>query len=194
MYSLVNFVNPGVWKSVKDFSKSACQIVRSFDSSMSNLNDKKKKKVSEAGENALSAVRSILNTFLLQRTSKVVMKYLPQKNEYIIFCKLTQLQEQLYIKFFTSKAAKQAKDNATASEGLSAIGFLAVAVLNKLCNHPALIYESCAQIEKIKINKSKWKLISAASKDKGKKKKKKKKKYLIQMIHMMQMAIENVQN
>eukprot|EP01084_Bolivina_argentea_P090300 162756_1 len=139
---------------------------------------KKKKKVSKAGDKALTAVRSILNTFLLQRTSKVVMKYLPQKNEYIIFCKLTTIQEKIYEKFLTSKAAKQAKDNASAGGGLSAIGFLAVAVLNKLCNHPALIYEACAQIEKIKINKAKWKLISAASKGTKKKKKKKNKKII----------------
>eukprot|EP01084_Bolivina_argentea_P025874 48121_1 len=75
MYSLVHFVNPGVWNSVKEFSTSACQIVRSFDSS---IDEKKKKKVNKAGDKALTAVRSILNTFLLQRTSKFVMKYLPQ--------------------------------------------------------------------------------------------------------------------
>eukprot|EP00483_Globobulimina_turgida_P004109 UN04117 len=159
MYSLVNFVNPGVWSSVKDFSSDACRIVRSFDSSAS-------KKVNKKGEEALNSVRSILNKFLLQRTSKVVMKYLPKKSEYVVFCKLSSFQQQLHETFLKSKIAKQAKDAASCGSGLSAIGFLAVAVLSKICNHPALIYEACAKIEKIKINRSKWRLISSASKGK----------------------------
>eukprot|EP01084_Bolivina_argentea_P131750 232522_1 len=169
MYSLVNFVNPGVWQSVKDFSSSACRIVRSFDSSAS-------KNVNQKGEEALSSVRSILNKFLLQRTSKVVMKYLPKKSEYVVFCKLSPFQELLYETFLKSKVARQAKAAASSGSGLSAIGFLAVAVLSKICNHPSLIYEACADIEGIRLDRSKWKLVSSASKNKGKRKGKKRKK------------------
>ena len=173
MYSLVNFVNPGVWSNVQEFSKDACKIVRSFDSTA-------KEKAKGAGTESLSAVRQILNKFLLQRTSKVVMKYLPKKSEYVVFCKLSPLQEKVYETFLNSKKVKATRNAVGDSGGLSADGFLACGILGKICNHPALIYEACAKVENKWSNghKSKWKLVSAASKaakvKKGRKKKGKK--------------------
>jgi len=163
MYSLANFVNPGVWSSVRAFRNDACRIVRSFDAT---ANDKKK----SAGSSALSAVRGVLDKFLLGRTSKVVMAYLPKKSEYVVFCKLSKFQERLYEKFLNSKLAKEAKKSAGNGEGenggggLSAMGFLACGILGKICNHPALIYEACADIEKRKLDRRKWTLVSSASK------------------------------
>merc|ERR1712129_69721 len=57
----------------------------------------------------------------------------------------------------------------------SPMGFLACGLLGKICNNPALIYEACAEIEGKKFNKRNWKLVSSASKNKGRKKKKSKK-------------------
>lgn len=102
----------------------------------------------------------------------MVMRYLPKKSEYVVFCKLSPFQELIYETFLKSKEVREAKRNAGNSEGegssgLSAMGFLACGVLGKICNHPALIYEACAQIEGKRLDKRKWKLVSAASKGGG---------------------------
>ncbi|ETO16802.1 DNA repair and recombination protein RAD54, partial [Reticulomyxa filosa] len=102
MYSLVSFVNPGVWEDIDDFRSSARQIQRSMNATVSDkvsfcvYTYTEKMKLKERGAEATDEVREILNKFLLQRTNEVMRKYLPQKDEFVVFCKLNEFQQTLY--------------------------------------------------------------------------------------------------
>ncbi|ETO26541.1 SNF2 family domain-containing protein [Reticulomyxa filosa] len=152
IYSLVSFVNPKVWESYQEFREFARSIERSMDFSVSEktqyfkaewLECVKFNQLRSKGEEATDEIRKVLNQFLLQRTNEVMRKYLPKKSEYVVFCRLNALQEQLY----------EAMENASeeGNGGLNALGFLACGILCKLCNHPTLIYEAAAEIAGVSV-------------------------------------------
>lgn len=63
----------------------------------------------------------------------------------MVCCKLTELQEQLYNHFLTSKATRKLVSGQKSAGVLSAI-----TNLKKLCNHPKLIYDGMHHVDKEK--------------------------------------------
>lgn len=63
----------------------------------------------------------------------------------VVCCKLTELQEQLYNHFLTSKATRKLVSGQKSAGVLSAI-----TNLKKLCNHPKLIYDGMHHVDKEK--------------------------------------------
>ncbi|EPQ64517.1 hypothetical protein BGT96224_1383B [Blumeria graminis f. sp. tritici 96224] len=70
--------------------------------------------------------------FILRRTAEILSKYLPPKNEYVLFCKPTQAQIQAYEHIL----ALPSFGNVLASSEAS---FQLITFLKKVCNAPSLL-------------------------------------------------------
>eukprot|EP00002_Diphylleia_rotans_P029425 TRINITY_DN5995_c0_g1_i3.p1 TRINITY_DN5995_c0_g1~~TRINITY_DN5995_c0_g1_i3.p1 ORF type:complete len:786 (+),score=126.90 TRINITY_DN5995_c0_g1_i3:409-2766(+) len=129
-YSMVNFCNQGILGSSSDFhNKYEVPILQARDM---NSTEEKKKLAAER----LDELFQIMNVFLLRRTAaSILTKHLPPKVEQIIFCKVTDLQKQLYDAVLSSKSAKRA------IQGERSQALPTILTLRRLCNHPKLIYQ-----------------------------------------------------
>ncbi|CAI4225239.1 unnamed protein product [Auanema sp. JU1783] len=134
-YSLVNFVNPGLLGSAQEFKKRfENPILRGRDGSATDVQQK-------LGEEKTKEMVSLVEKCIIRRTSALLTKYLPLKYEFIICCKNTELQDQLYNKLIEIEKRLRSKENKERDSegGASALSF--ITHLKKLCNHPYLIYE-----------------------------------------------------
>ncbi|KAF8212139.1 DNA repair protein, SNF2 family [Mycena galopus ATCC 62051] len=126
-FSLLNFANPNFLGTKNDFRKNFENlIIRGRDSEASN-------EIKAESEKKLKELGSLVTKFIIRRTNDLLSKYLPVKYEQVVFCKISDLQLQLYRLFIKSpeiQALLRGKD----SQPLKAIN-----LLKKLCNHPELL-------------------------------------------------------
>ncbi|KAJ1361154.1 Class II histone deacetylase complex subunits 2 and 3 [Parelaphostrongylus tenuis] len=133
-YSLVNFVNPGLFGSAGEFRKRfENPILRGRDGNATEDEQKK-------GEETTKEMVALVERCIIRRTSTLLTNYLPVKYEHIICCRNTDLQNSIYNKIIEcegiNRAMEREKENGTSASALSFI-----TRLKKLCNHPSLIYE-----------------------------------------------------
>ena len=100
-----------------------------------------KKVVSElSNENGLEKLKQYIAPFILRRKKQDVLIELPDKQEQVVLCQMTEQQEKYYITVLNSVTADL---NTTADKrGFSDSPFKILAALTRLrqiCNHPALI-------------------------------------------------------
>ncbi|XP_055605954.1 DNA repair and recombination protein RAD54B-like [Uranotaenia lowii] len=123
-HSLVNFVNPGVLGSYAEFkNKYENPIVQSQQPNVLP-------QYQELGKQRLIELNNITSTFVLRRTQEVINKYLPPKQELVVFVHPSDLQKQLLsvaLEFYE-------KNGPTAISPLQLI-----TILKKICNHPSLV-------------------------------------------------------
>lgn len=84
-----------------------------------------------------SQLTEITRTFILRRGGEVNAKYLPPKQEIVVFVKPSEIQRQLYNDVTQSNAAKDCLRGGAASNILSFI-----TILKKLVNSPSLVSNS----------------------------------------------------
>ena len=88
----------------------------------------------------------LVNKCIIRRTQALLTKYLPVKVEQVICCKLTPLQTALYKLF--CKACNldsiEESDGDTGKGKIIGTTLSAITQMKKLCNHPELIYDKCA--------------------------------------------------
>ncbi|KAK7020538.1 DNA repair protein rhp54 [Favolaschia claudopus] len=126
-FSLLNFANPNYLGSKNDFRKNfENHIIRGRDSDASDA-------IKAESEKKLKELGGLVTKFIIRRTNDLLSKYLPVKYEQVVFCKLSDLQLQLY-RFFIKSPEIQALLRGKDSQPLKAIN-----VLKKLCNHPELL-------------------------------------------------------
>ncbi|TPX30315.1 hypothetical protein SmJEL517_g06097 [Synchytrium microbalum] len=126
-FALLSFAIPEVLGTQAQFRKMfEIPILRGRDADASD----KDKQISNE---KLTELLTIANKFIIRRTADLLTKYLPVKYEHVVFCKLTDLQTQLYTEYAKSKAVKSLLAG-NGNQPLKAITFL-----KKLCNHPALV-------------------------------------------------------
>lgn len=83
----------------------------------------------ELGEERAKELTDISSSFILRRTQDVINKYLPKKQEFVIFCKQSDLQQCLLEKVLDLYEEKCDPTNP----------LQIITNLKKICNHPALI-------------------------------------------------------
>lgn len=89
-YTLVNFVNPEILGSSTEYKRyyedpiTASQCPHASDEVQSLGNDRAKE------------LRDATSPFILRRTQEIISKYLPNKHEVVVFCKLSEKQKSLY--------------------------------------------------------------------------------------------------
>ncbi len=138
---MADFVNPGILGSLAAFRSA-------FDSPISRSRDPncsgREKMLGEARSKELTRLTS---SFVLRRTADLLRKFLPEKNELVVFCPLTTLQKTIYKAILRSKAVS----NLVANSGTSSMGGIALSCLTKLkkvSNHPSLVFSDSKDGEK----------------------------------------------
>eukprot|EP01124_Arcella_intermedia_P003152 TRINITY_DN11712_c0_g2_i1.p1 TRINITY_DN11712_c0_g2~~TRINITY_DN11712_c0_g2_i1.p1 ORF type:complete len:902 (-),score=298.63 TRINITY_DN11712_c0_g2_i1:2366-4678(-) len=150
-YNLVNFCNPDILGSPDEFRKD---FIRPIEKSKDHSSSPKEKK---EGAEKSKELFGIVQQFILRRTTEVLEKFLPPKNEEILFCLPTKLQALLYTQFL----------NLNELESISGIMALTgIMMLKKICNHPSLIYPLPSEVsekdddeDQMDISKYKTKLL-----------------------------------
>ncbi|KAL1957692.1 hypothetical protein VTO42DRAFT_5669 [Malbranchea cinnamomea] len=133
LWSLLNFVLPNIFKSVKSFDEW-------FNTPFANTGGQDRMELTE--EEQLLVIRrlhKVLRPFLLRRLKKDVEKDLPDKQERVIKCRFSALQAKLYKQLVTHNkmVVSDGKGGRTGMRGLSNM----LMQLRKLCNHP-FVFES----------------------------------------------------
>lgn len=128
LWSLLNFVLPTIFKSVKSFDEW-------FNTPFANTGGQDKMELTE--EEQILVIRrlhKVLRPFLLRRLKKDVEKDLPDKTEKVIKCKFSALQARVYKQMVTYNklVVADGKGGKTGARGLSNM----IMQLRKLCNHP----------------------------------------------------------
>ncbi|KAH8595647.1 SNF2 family N-terminal domain-containing protein [Bisporella sp. PMI_857] len=125
-FVMVDFINPGMLGTYNSFKKEfETPILKSRQPGASKSDIEK----GSASEQELS---SITKQFILRRTSEILSKYLPPKTEYILFCKPTQAQAQVYQHVLGSPTFDRVVGSTEASLQL-------ITILKKVCNSPSLL-------------------------------------------------------
>ncbi|KAJ9580257.1 hypothetical protein L9F63_004070 [Diploptera punctata] len=127
-YALVNFVNPGILGSVTEFKKYYEEPI--LASRQPSADDD----TCELGEQRARELNHCSSWFILRRTQEVIDKYLPTKQEIVVFCISTPLQQRMY------EAAVDYWESRGSEFGPEGVAHLAViTALKKICNHPSLL-------------------------------------------------------
>lgn len=100
------------------------------------------------------ALKVIITPYMLRRTKAEVQNHikLPEKNEQVLFCALSQEQKDLYMGYLTGNTVRSIldKDNKY-GDPLRARILVALCTLRKICNHPDLYlyeaHEDCDDID-----------------------------------------------
>ncbi|OUM63388.1 hypothetical protein PIROE2DRAFT_10109, partial [Piromyces sp. E2] len=135
-YSMVDFVNPGILGSLQSFRKIfEIPIVESRQPRCS-------KAAKLLGEERSNELTRITGMFILRRTADINSKYLPPKEETIIFCRPTNLQVKMYTKILDSPIIRKCLScYGGGGEGRDSTSHLqCIIALKKLCNTPLLVY------------------------------------------------------
>jgi ATP-dependent helicase STH1/SNF2 len=128
LWALLNFVLPGIFKSVKSFDEW-------FNTPFANTGGQDRMELTEEEQLlVIKRLHKVLRPFLLRRLKKDVEKDLPEKQERVIKCRFSALQAKLYKQLVTHNkmVVSDGKGGKTGMRGLSNM----LMQLRKLCNHP----------------------------------------------------------
>ncbi|TAQ89042.1 hypothetical protein B7494_g2636 [Chlorociboria aeruginascens] len=125
-FVMVDFVNPGLLGTPNTFKKEfEIPILKSRQPGASRDDIEK-------GTARGEELSSLTKQFILRRTTEVISKYLPPKTEYIIFCRPTQAQAQVYQHVLQSPVFNSVLGSPEASLQL-------ITLLKKVCNALSLL-------------------------------------------------------
>jgi hypothetical protein len=117
LWSLFDFLNPGLLGGAKAFASFAKQLAK-------------------REENAYGPLRTLVKPYILRRlkTDKSVIADLPDKTEVNAFCTLSKRQAALY-----QQAVRELADQLTAADGIKRKGIVLASLmrLKQICNHPS---------------------------------------------------------
>ncbi|KAL1678736.1 SNF2 family N-terminal domain-containing protein [Schizophyllum commune] len=134
LWSLLNFVLPKVFNSVKSFDEW-------FNTPFANAGTGDKIELNE--EEALLIIRrlhKVLRPFLLRRLKKDVESELPDKQEKVIKVRMSALQSQLYKQMKKYKMIANGKGKGQSTGGVKGLSN-ELMQLRKICQHPFLFDE-----------------------------------------------------
>ncbi|KAF9407778.1 helicase, partial [Podila epigama] len=125
-YSMIDFVNPGLFESYASFKKVfEDPIVRSRQPDCTPADAK-------LGQERSQELTRLTGQFILRRTAQVILEYLPPKTELVVFCLPSPLQAKIYWQMIESPFLKSCF-SMDGSRHLTCI-----TALRKLCNSPQL--------------------------------------------------------
>lgn len=128
-YACVNFVNPGVLGTLFAFNKIYAEpIIRGQDSKAEDQT----KTLAWARSEELS---HITGKFILRRTGELLESLLPPRFEYLIFCKISDLQSTLYHKLLTAYFSGKVIEDMKVSNILTMLAYL-----RRIICHPDLLW------------------------------------------------------
>lgn len=99
----------------------------------------------QLGEARATELAHRTQNFVLRRTNEILLQYLPEKIEQVLFIPLTPFQANIYRGLLQGKAIRQVL-SLTSGFGHDALALQSINSLKKLCNHPALVYEEAREL------------------------------------------------
>ncbi|CAG9786341.1 unnamed protein product [Diatraea saccharalis] len=147
LWSLFDFMRPGLLGTYNTFMEYfANPITQGGYANATEIQE------ATALEIAIT-LKSIITPYMLRRTKSEVQEYikLPEKNEQVLFCALSQEQRDLYMGYLMGSTVRSILDKECRyGDPLRARVLVALSTLRKICNHPDLylyeIQEDDAQI------------------------------------------------
>lgn len=125
-YVMVDFVNPGLLGTYNTFKKEFEGPI--MKSRQPGASAKDIEKGSARGEE----LAAITKEFILRRSAALLKEFLPPKTEYVLFCKPTQAQAEVYQHVLESPVFGKVLGSPEASLQL-------ITILKKVCNSPTLL-------------------------------------------------------
>ncbi|KAJ9653547.1 helicase [Neophaeococcomyces mojaviensis] len=125
-FAMVNFVNDGILGNPKAFVKDFEKPI------MKSRQPKATEEDIEKGQEASDELARTTSPFILRRTADILSKYLPPKTEYVLFCRPTPEQANVYREVLKTSMFKSAL-------GSHETALQMITILKKLCNSPALL-------------------------------------------------------
>lgn len=146
-FTMVDFVNPGLLETYAVFKKAfETPIVKSRQPGA-------RKKDVELGKGRSEALSLLTGMFVLRRTSEILSQYLPLKcnppvillikDEYVVFCKPTKLQQCVYKALLESQGIKSCLYEGDANAHLKAI-----TIMRKICNASSLVFSKAENVSR----------------------------------------------
>lgn len=136
-YTMVDFVNPNILSKYTTFK-------REFETPiMKSRQPGAAEKDLEKGEARSEELANLTGKFILRRTAEILDKYLPPKTEYVVFCRPTDAQRQIYRTIISTQAFATALNSPAVSLEL-------IMILKKVCNSPSLLLGTSVKGEEIK--------------------------------------------
>lgn len=136
-YTMVDFVNPNILSKYTTFK-------REFETPiMKSRQPGAAEKDLEKGEARSEELANLTGKFILRRTAEILDKYLPPKTEYVVFCRPTDAQRQIYRTVISTQAFATALNSPAVSLEL-------IMILKKVCNSPSLLLGTNVKGEEIK--------------------------------------------
>uniref|UniRef100_A0A0C9RXG4 DNA repair and recombination protein RAD54-like n=1 Tax=Fopius arisanus TaxID=64838 RepID=A0A0C9RXG4_9HYME len=135
LWSLFDFILPGKLGTLDAFIEHcATPITRGGYANASTLQEATALQVA-------TMLKEAITPYMLRRTKTDVQHHLtlPEKNEQVLFCSLTEEQTDLYKNYLISENVKTILHDKTTTDGRGRARMLvAVTALRKICNHPDL--------------------------------------------------------
>lgn len=125
---MINFVNPGILGEYSHYKRTyETPIVLAQQPAAVQW-------TKDLGAERALALNEVTKAFVLRRTQEVNNQYLPDKQEFVVFCKPSELQELL-----TNKALEFYGANVSDRQSGDVTPFHIINMLKKICNHPSLL-------------------------------------------------------
>ncbi|XP_011506045.1 PREDICTED: DNA excision repair protein ERCC-6-like [Ceratosolen solmsi marchali] len=143
LWSLFDFILPGKLGTLSAFMEHCSgPITRGGYSNASRLQEATALQVA-------TMLRDAITPYMLRRTKYDIQHHisLPDKNEQVLFCCLTDEQRQLYKQFLRSDEVSFVLHEKREGGRYRARLLVALTALRKICNHPDLFLYSKAQME-----------------------------------------------
>jgi DNA repair and recombination protein RAD54B len=134
LFVMVDFINPGLLGKASTFKKEFETPI--MKSRQPGATEKEKEK----GEARQEELASLIKPFILRRSADVQAKYLPPKTEFVLFCKPTSAQAQVYQHILECPVFGSVLGSPEASLQL-------ITVLKKVCNSPTLLARNDEKIK-----------------------------------------------
>jgi DNA excision repair protein ERCC-6 len=126
LWSIVDFVHPGHLGTLPTFNNEFGGPIKA--SNYANASEM----AIQTGVRAATALKEMIDPFLMRRLKADVAADLPKKSEKVVFCELSDDQVRLYLDFLQSEgmdSVRSGKKNR----------LYAIDALRKICNHPDLL-------------------------------------------------------
>lgn len=133
-YTMVDFVNPGLLNKYSTFKREYENPILKSRQPGATAKDVEK------GQARSEELASITGQFILRRTADILSSYLPPKTEYVVYCRPTQVQQDVYDAVVSTGQLNTALKSSEAS-------FQMINILKKLCNSPTLLTKDTTEGE-----------------------------------------------
>ncbi|XP_061377170.1 DNA excision repair protein ERCC-6-like [Danaus plexippus] len=147
LWSLFDFMRPGLLGSHTAFMEHfAVPITQGGYANASEFQEATALEIAKA-------LKNLITPYMLRRTKTEVQDHiqLPEKNEQVLFCSLTQEQKDLYMGYLMSSTIRSILDkDSKHGEPMRARILVALSTLRKICNHPDIyLYEAYEETDDI---------------------------------------------